>query len=691
MLRKLLKWLAALLAILVLAVWLFVWQGLGVNPLEGRQAHLWELVSNEVDFYARWPGAKLLDEPLAESLSDEPGYGWLADARADLTRLSRDVAREVNPQIPGAAVTVNLEKDILDQEMAFAGTIRGNYADVRPDNFIGLMRIPGYLKFLSALKRDFVREKLPPDVRDRIEVVKGLYFKVNLTPQEAQQYLSWRSGRGRPEPNAIWFGRIRDVLLVSDVPEWIEAALLGGVQTLPADTYFQTEFIPYSVRPGDVELFIRPTLAQMMMYQHGRDDQPGPLPVIARFVPGQMAGDVTMQATPLRDAIAVKLLNNPPDQGFAKVTTPYLVKLYEREKADLRVDFSEDGIGRYIPKEGTVAAIVLHADPEILVDLIIDFIPRDLLANLDEQARLSLREKGQGYRDYRGLLLDLTKDLSDTHLVVIHRPKAFRGADYSTLDEGRMDIPMAQLHFTLVSRVKDNAIPDRTRDAILKNLRYIGLEPAMDANGQPLPPHPQGMYLSQPLLSTGNYDLVKPAYGAMSGGHKFFVFSSNIEGAEEILAAAADPAARLVSDPTVQAVAAHLPSDGTLGVLVRGRGVRNALWDRVRLEADLFLNLPAQFEVWYQQYKAQGKSDEEIDRLMIDEEARYKATKYPDFRDRYERLIAPLEAMDVAVLGATLGVGPTRQVKANAYLHFAVGPPPGAASGGAANAGTSGE
>ena len=57
MLRKLFKWLAALLAVVVIAVVVFVWGILGVNPLEGRQEHLWELVSNEVDFFARWPSS----------------------------------------------------------------------------------------------------------------------------------------------------------------------------------------------------------------------------------------------------------------------------------------------------------------------------------------------------------------------------------------------------------------------------------------------------------------------------------------------------------------------------------------------------------------------------------------------------------------------------------------------------------
>ena len=117
-------------------------------------------------------------------------------------------------------------------------------------------------------------------------------------------------------------------------------------------------------------------------------------------------------------------LRHPTLDGYAKIGKPHLVKLYERPKADLRFDYSENGIGRLLPRQGVVGALVLHADAETLVSLFMDVLTEADRSNLD-----SLVAQGGGggraYPNYETLLDEIAEDFSDTHMVVVHRPAVF--------------------------------------------------------------------------------------------------------------------------------------------------------------------------------------------------------------------------------------------------------------------------
>lgn len=383
MLKKLLKgilWLAVLLAV---AGFLFVWLGLGVNPLEGDADHLWDLVSNDVDFFARFPGKDVLSEPVVEGLGEEEGFEGIARLKDTLLRITSDAAREANPQIPLGLFEVDLDNDLRGKEVALGGLVRGDLSRPRLDSFVLLARIPGYAKFVSALARDFVRSKVPNG--DRISVERGLYFKVK-DPAIAEALAPFRSPRGRQEPDALWFARIRDVFLLTDEPTWIEHALKGGEYVIPADVDFKTEFIPQSVRRGDIELLLRPGLAGQFMSSLGRPDRNGTLYWVSRLVPLQMVGNVIVQATPDANGVALRLADHPLLDGYSKMSKPYLIKLYEREKADLRFDFTENGIGRLLPRRGVVGAFVVHADADTLAALLMDSLPEADRGNLDDVA-----------------------------------------------------------------------------------------------------------------------------------------------------------------------------------------------------------------------------------------------------------------------------------------------------------------
>ncbi len=666
MLKKLLKGIVWLVVLLAVAGFFFVWQGLGVNPLEGDAENIWDLVSNQVDFFARFPGTDVLREEVVKGLGEKEGFEWLERAKDALADATFRVAREANPQIPLGLFEIDLENDMRGKEMAIAGLIRGpNFAEPRLDRFVALVRIPGYAKFVSALRRDFVRSRVPNG--DRITVVKGTYFKVK-DPALVKALAPLRSGLGREEPDALWFARIRDVLLLTDEPMWLEDALRGGGDTLPADVDFKIEFIPVSVRRS-AELLIRPALAQSFVHHLGRLDRNPGLYYVSRIVPMPMVGNVIVRATPREDGIGLRLANHPLQDGYAKIGKPHLVKLYEREKADLRFDYTENGIGRLLPRVGVAGSLVIHADADTLAAAFVDVLPESDRRNLDDVASQG-GAGGRAYATFEALLQEIGKELADTHMVVVHRPAIFDKVDFSTADASDKD-PTAQASYSLVSAVKDNASPDRVVEKISQNLKYLGLEQVQDAQGVPQPlKHPSGrFYVADPQASTGDMTLLHPAYAAITEGGRYFVFTSSIESMEAILAAARDPEARLLAEPGFAACVEKLPAEGTLSILARGPGLRSLLGDRVRIAFVNDLNLDRMQTDWRARHTEQGIKDEnELDRLVEQDWEQFKAAEYPVFRDTYRRRLAPFGAFDTAVLGITLGVGASKMLSGEGYL-----------------------
>jgi hypothetical protein len=658
--KKLLKGVLWLVLLLAAAGYLFVWQGLGVNPLEGDEDHLWDLVSNQAEFFARFPGTDLLGEPVVEGLGEEEALGFLLEAKERLADAARDIAREVNPQIPLGLFQVDLEKDLAGKEMAIAGIVNPSLSVPKLEQFVVLLRIPGYAKFVSALQRDFVRSKVPN--ADRISVVRGLYFKVK-DPKIAEALAGIRAGKQRPEPDALWFARIRDVLVLTDDQMWIEDALRGGADTLPADVDFKTEFIPLSVRRGDIELHMRPRLAAGLFRT---DRRGGPLDAISRLIPPQVLGNVIVQATPEREGIGLRFVNHPEREGYARMTKQYAIKLYEREKADLRFDYTENGIGRLLPRRGVVGAVVLHADADTFAALAMDSMSDADRSNLDSLATKGIAG-GRAYASYETLLAEIGKDLAETHMLVIHRPAIFDGADLSGADQP-MDAanPSPQPSFSFVSAIRDNVAPEKVVEKITQNLRFLGLQKPDDA--QLL--HKSGKYyVTEPLAPSGDFSLFHPAYAALTEGGRYFVFTSSPENMEAILAAAADPEARLLAEPGVAAAVGRLPAEGTLSVIARGAGIRDYLTDRVRTAFWNENSLDSLQTRWRKEKEGQGVKDEdELDRLVYEELDRYKMTEYPRFRDDYRSRWRTLAALDTAVLGVALGVGPSRMVKGEGYF-----------------------
>jgi len=666
LLKRLLKWLCILAIVVAVAGVAFVWFYVGVNPFEGEVDELWELVSNKVHFFVRFPGSSVLDEPLVEGLDGEPWYSQLGDLRRDLEDLTREVAAEVNPQIPFGIVEVDAEEDFVGREIAIAGWMR-DVGRGKLDSFIVLTRVAPYAKFVSALQRDLFRRRLGPQA-ERLELVKGYYFRYTLDSGQAGA-LSGILSRPLPE-GAIYFGRIKDVFLISDNPDWIESAIKGGAQTLPADPWFESEFIRKAGRrKSDVEVFVRPGLSQAFLRAYGNEQTGGPLLPVRKFVPYTMAGDVTVGARLDESGIKVEVSNSPPLDGFKNVTERHLVNIYQAEKADLGLELSEQGIARFIPRRRTVGALVVRIPHDDMIDLFLSFLPRAELDLYNERVREVPSPQGRRYSGVSALLKELAKDFEDTHLVIISRPSVFEGREYVTFADIDWDnpLPKPQLAFTLVSRIKDSVTPDSVRTKVAQHLRHLQLEP--------VGAHERGFHVAKPVEAedTEELALIRPAFGGLG---RYFVFASSPEGAEAVFDAQGDEGERLLAEPGVREAIARLPTRGTLALLLRGEGLRLSLWDRVRQQAGLELNPTAKMMEWRKEYKAQGRTGQEVDDEILARKERYLSIEYPLFRERYRRKIAVFAPIDTVATVANLGVGNVRQVRAHAYLNFDVTPPP---------------
>jgi hypothetical protein len=81
---------------------------------------------------------------------------------------------------------------------------------------------------------------------------------------------------------------------------------------------------------------------------------------------------------------------------------------------------------------------------------------------------------------------------------------------------------------------------------------------------------------------------------------------------------------------------------------------------------------------WWQEQVAANRrrppdkklSDDEMTRRVVARGDAYVAQEYPEFRDLWANGIAFLEAVDTAAITCTLGIGPTRQIRAQAFFLF---------------------
>ncbi len=600
--RRILKWVAIVLGVLVVAALLFVVVVLGVNPFEGKVDALWEVVSYEAHFYVHCRGADLLDDPFVKRRLAQAGFEGLSEELEELRRQNRELARQVNPQIPLGLVEVEPLKDFFGKEVALAGTFL-DYREGRLDQFLLVTRVPFYARFVSALRRDFIRSRIP-DAREIEPIKGGSYFKLILTPEAAEALRPFRAPPRMGADDALaertfYFGRIKDTILFTDNPEWIEDAIQRrSGQSLGHSPYFEQTFIRFARRGRAVELYLTQEAARSFVSHQFRTQSNSPLRPLQVAVPPQVVGDVTARLTTGRDRLSVEVYSTPSNIPLAfKNLEPYITRLYESEKADLRFLLGPEGLGQFIPKERTVAAVVFRMPPDLLAELVVKLLPPDTKALFDEEIRANPKS-GSKYRSLEDVLKEAGKNLGKEHLIVFHRPSYFEKTDFSLRNED--DSPFSgQLAASVVLRVLDTVPAERVAVLLGDQLQRLGLSDIVPVPGTPLT---TGIWPNLP----SDFSLVQPTYGALPGGKKYVVLSTFPEGARAILKAASDPQARLLVDEGAQAAVQRLPAQGNLGVLINGPVLQRHLEDNVREYVEVRLDLPDWGARWRQEVLARG-------------------------------------------------------------------------------------
>jgi len=649
LLRKILYWLVGLAAVVALAAIIALWAVLGVNPFESDQENLWELTSYEVDFFIRFPGTQVLDDPLVESLENEPGFDALPFYREQLEDFTAEIARQTAGQLPFGQ-EVNFEADFVGREMAFGASV-SDYRQMKVDQFVLLTRVAPYAKFLSALKRGFVRDRIPD--ADKIELVKGLYLRIQLDPQAKAELDKFRSVKGGMGPrDEIFLARIKDVLIISDNPDWIEHALEGRENVLKADAWFETEFIRTS-RGGDaIEAFVRMELAAHGLHTHSREAGTL-LHAVENFVPVGMAGELTIRAESRgADQLDFSLSDRPKKDAFANIAS-HLRKIYDSEKADIRTELGMEGMGRFIPKDDVVGALVLKANPEQLVDILMTMVPKELLELFNEEVRRSSKNR---WPDLDRLLRHLTSELGDTHLVVFHRPLIFKEANWREYTEAfdGPDIPKGQMAVSIVSRVKDSVSPAAVTTKLFENMQFLGLE----SKGK----NPQlNFRKAAPTVREEELAIFNPAFGELGG--RFFFLSSTVGAAEALHRAKGNDQQRLLSDPRMEELVANLPRNGTFGLILNGPTLYDSIYDGVRDWATQRMGVAGERGRLADMHRSNGVKDEDkIAELVNKQIVLFKEQQYYKLRGQFEEALAPLMVIDGIGMVVNLGVGELKKV-----------------------------
>ncbi|MFQ5844520.1 MAG: hypothetical protein ACE5JG_05965, partial [Planctomycetota bacterium] len=505
-------------------------------------------------------------------------------------------------------------------------------------------------------RRGFVRSKIP-DAQD-IEVVKGAYFRIRLTAEAAAALRPFRIEPTDPEAErTLYLARIKDTLLLSDYDLWIEHAINRRYgNALRNSNYFERTFIRRARRGRGVEAYLTEQAARQFLTFQVRTAATGPLAPVKAILPPQVVGDSAIRVTAEPQALELEVVSVPSNAADAfKRVAPYIDKLYNQEKTDVRFLLGPEGVARFIPKERTVAAAVLHLAPDVLVDLLVQLPSRDAKATIDNE----IRRNAQGSSKYRSLedvLREVAKNLGRTHLLVVHRPSYFEGVDFTAYDD-QMDAWKGEFAVSFVLQVKDTVTTERALQALRRHLPLLGVGEIHD--------HPSGR-IQAARAASPDMDLLEPAFGVVPG-HKYVVVSTLPEAALAVLDAAAEPQARLIADPVLQNLVRRLPAKGTFGALVDVAVLRQHLADRVQDYAYDRMGIVLWREERYKELKAQGMSDDQADRAVAAERESYMRARYRDLREEYQRSLEWLGA--VRYLGAVADLG-TEESSARAVVLF---------------------
>lgn len=586
--RILLKILLPLLVVVVIFLVAFSW--FAFWPLEGSVDQVVSLVPADVDFVYRTSWAGLKDSGwLQENLQENPVVPQVAELLRQLENGLIEIElieEQINSQIPLGITTFSVEKDLVGSEVIAAGRFcEGSGPERGPPawrDLLLLTRISWKPKFISALKHEFVRSRVGPDltITDEGDDVFKIVVRT-IRPTSLAQRSICGPGIVVPPQNVWYLTRVKDVLAVSN-----QASLAREVQYLAAESesshsYLDRPWVTLDAPAGSVaaSLDLHPLRNYLMKAIDMADREGSPITVLRRYltIPAldRMNGQLSL---PTHDILSVK----GEIRYQSSQLSPDVRDVYALPPEDMG-----GAVANLVPAEDTFGAFLLRTPPLHLIQTIYE----EILNDGDRRLwRENLRRSGR-YENIDEFFAEFASKLGDTSGIAVARmsevydPMEFPGF----FDPNPTAHPEAERPaFAMMVRLRQGLRPEELDAYLEDRIPVLGGAPKVEKRDY------RGLTYRRIRLEAQSSDYLdmEPAY-ILAQNH--FIFASNETYFLKILDTMVDPQTHkpLASDPTFRSTMSRLDEKSHLTLFLDldklfrvpptsepGAQPRGFLWDR---------------------------------------------------------------------------------------------------------------
>ena len=545
--------LVVLVAILLAAfTWFAFW------PLEGSVDQMASLVPADVDFVYRTSWAGLKDTGwLQENLQRHPVVPQVGELLREVENQLLEVEaieRQINSQIPLGVTTFSVEKDLLGSELIASGRFCEGSGPERGAprwrELLVLTRITWKPKFISALKHEFVREQVGPDVTitDEGDHVFKLVFRA-IRPTSLADRSICGPGIVIPPQNVWYLTRVKDVLAFSNAEALIREVQYLAAGSESSHSYLDRPWITLDAPAGSIAASL--DLHPLRNYLMKALERAGPpLTVLTRYltIPAldRMNGRLGL---PTNDMVDV--------QGEIRYQASQL-NPGVRDVYALQPEALGAAVANLVPAEDTFGAFLIRTPPLHLIETIYDEILNDGDRRLWNE---NLRRTGR-YEDIHEFFAEFASRLGDTSGVAVARLSDV----YDTMEFPGFFDPDPAAHpdanwpaFALMVRLRQGVRPEELDAYLEERIPVLGGESNVEKETY------RGLTYRRIRLEvqTADYATVEPAY-ILAQNH--FIFASNETYFRKILDTMVDPVEHkpLSADPTFRETMSRLDEESHL-------------------------------------------------------------------------------------------------------------------------------
>lgn len=646
--RKWLRRLGYFVAFLVILYFAF-WAAL-FNPLEGGVDRLEDLVPKSVSFAIHSPwGALRASELFDRHVLKSPVVEDI-EAAADLeTRLYeplREIEDQINASVPGFLGKFSVLDDVAGKEFLLAGNLNGP-GDTLSEKllnspFVALTRISYKCRFMDVLKYGFVREKVP-----NLNAYGDIYeYELD------EAYLA----KGAPESAKYrYFRRIKDVLVVSNSRELIEAAVRFGLagsaagstdENLPRHYYYYYDLNHMPQEPG-ITVWVQLAEANRELGHelegYGPSARGNLGSYLRAFVPVGLVRTLTLRlgveggdVIPLRGTIRMFQRDDFPD---------HLYELHHGggRKVGKLPEEIQPWVGM-VPRDRTYVFTWMTMSPRDFLLTIFSALDETTWKLLFEQG-----ENGESWDEQR-----LASQLGDWFEPGIALTQArLPEADSINLDSFDGGVPEPLPATTFFARLKPQLQPDSLVEFFKRHHEQFGLKAPEEMESA------TGRLFRLPFTRDKSLELIDPGFALV---RRKFVFSSNVGELQRMLEVEAGQAEALTEDEEFQAAVASCHGKANVFLFVKGERLRPFLADqryeyalnaseynRVEYRKNLVLELNREHRDW-----KTNQLNQEADRRMEERERRRQEVDFPEAIQEYRNLLYRFEPFDWLGLSLSL-------------------------------------